>query len=612
MEPQGPDKRQLIILLAVSVLFAGGYMAYAAFTTPDPGEHQALPDDENQSVPDQPTSQQEEQPTAQPALDEERTTTLQGDGFRARASNLNTGLTSLELTTERWADQDGTTKQMVTTDKPGYYPLRLEVGGVNIPADAVWDVEAQEDRRVLFTWEGNGFRVRRELAAGNGPYQLWSTVSVTNTSRGTRPARVKLKTYHYVDREDEEGGFFAAQSPAISHGICVYGDEEVERIDREGAVEYDHGYGESVVLAGIENQYFANVMAIDGTPAERCQVRGSDRGNPEPVGTLFETTLVYPRVDLEPGQTHTVRTLTYLGPKDTDALATAGHGLSVVVDRGWFSAVAEWLVALLGIIFGFVGNWGVAIILMTVLVRIALFPLTWKSFQSMAKMRVLKPEMDRITALYKDDAQKKGAAMMELYRKEKINPLGGCLPSLLQMPVWFAFYASLSSNTELYHADFALWYTDLSAPDPYFVLPVLVGGLMFVQQKITPTAMDPTQAKIMLYFMPIMITSFLLFLPAGLCLYMVTNSVLGIGQQQWIHRSLKKHEPSKDESAKPEGKRGDFAATADGEADGADEDETEDDAGEADEPRSQSVVSVRRPKRDKARKAAKRRTRRAR
>jgi YidC/Oxa1 family membrane protein insertase len=612
MEPQGPDKRQLVTLLVVSLLFGGGYMAYVAFTSPDDsGEERALPNDEDQSVPDQRDhgdGQGSGTVPAQAPASEERIA-IEGDGFRALVSNVNTGLASLELTTERWADQDGSTKQMVTTEKPAYYPLRAELGGVNMPEDAVWEVDRREDGSVRLTWEGNGFRVARELAAGEGPYQLWSTIAITNTSAGSRPVRVRLKTYHYVEREDEEGGFFAAQSPAISHGICVFGDE-VERVDREDAVE-GRGYGQDVRLAGIENQYFANVMAIDGAAGERCSIRGSDRGNPEAVGTLFETTLTYPRQEIAAGETHVIRTLAYLGPKDTGALATAGHGLRVVVDRGWFSAVAEWLVALLGIIFGFVGNWGLAIILMTVLVRIALFPLTWKSFQSMAKMRVLKPEMDRITQLYKDDPQKKGAAMMEMYRKEKINPLGGCLPSLLQMPVWFAFYASLSSNTELYHAEFALWYTDLSAPDPYFVLPILVGGLMFVQQKITPTAMDPTQAKIMLYFMPIMITSFLLFLPSGLCLYMVTNSVLGIGQQQWIHRSLMKHEKKPGELApdvKSESKRGDFAASAkDGDGGG---DGSGDGAGSAEPPRSASVISVRRPK--PRGKAAKRRTRRAR
>jgi YidC/Oxa1 family membrane protein insertase len=156
----------------------------------------------------------------------------------------------------------------------------------------------------------------------------------------------------------------------------------------------------------------------------------------------------------------------------------------------------------------------------------------------MAKMRVLKPEMDRINELYGEDREKKGAAIMELYKKHQINPLAGCLPSLLQMPVWVALYQSLSTNIELYHAPFVGYWTDLSSPDKFLVLPLLLGALMYVQQRMTPTTADPMQAKIMLYLMPTMMTAFMLFLPAGLCLYMVTNSTLGIAQQRWIQWRL--------------------------------------------------------------------------
>ena len=167
----------------------------------------------------------------------------------------------------------------------------------------------------------------------------------------------------------------------------------------------------------------------------------------------------------------------------------------------------------------------------------------------MAKLRLLKPEVDRINELYEEDREKKGAALMELYRKEGVNPVGGCLPQLLQMPVWIAFYASLSSNAELYKAGFILHWTDLSSPDPLFTLPIALGALMFVQQKIAPTTgtMDPAQAKIMLYMMPIMLTSVFFFLPSGLCLYAVTNSVLTLIQQQIIYRSLE-HEGAANKS----------------------------------------------------------------
>jgi YidC/Oxa1 family membrane protein insertase len=202
-----------------------------------------------------------------------------------------------------------------------------------------------------------------------------------------------------------------------------------------------------------------------------------------------------------------------------------------------------------------VGNWGIAIILLTFFVKLVLFPLTHKQMASMAKMKELKPEMDRLNELYADDREKKGAAVMELYRKKGVNPMAGCFPVLLQLPIWFSLYSSLSSNIRLLHAPFALWWGDLSSPDPYFVLPLALGVLMFVQQKLAPpTGADPMQAKMMLYLMPGMITSFMLFLPAGLCLYMFTNSALSIVQQRVIESRLKTTVPANTSSSSVPGR----------------------------------------------------------
>ncbi|MCA9580947.1 MAG: membrane protein insertase YidC, partial [Myxococcales bacterium] len=188
-----------------------------------------------------------------------------------------------------------------------------------------------------------------------------------------------------------------------------------------------------------------------------------------------------------------------------------------------------------------------------------------------------------------DDREKKGAAVMELYRKNKVNPVGGCLPQLLQMPVWIAFYASLSTNTELYRAEFILHWTDLSAPDPLYTLPVLLGALMYFQQKLTPTTMDPAQAKMMLYFMPIMMSSVFFFLPSGLCLYAVTNSVLTFGQQHLIFRRMENEAP---ESA----------------SDGPEQ--SENDADDGDEPDPSGLDSSSRPHNRSRRKTTKRRNKR--
>ena len=206
-----------------------------------------------------------------------------------------------------------------------------------------------------------------------------------------------------------------------------------------------------------------------------------------------------------------------------------------MIDLGWFSFIARGMSWLLRTIYGFIGNWGVAIILLTLLVRVLLLPFVIPQFRNMAKQRALKPEIDKINELYKDDREKKGAAMMELWRKHKVNPLGGCLPVLLQMPIFFALYQTLSTSIELYHAPFVWWWVDLSSPDPLYVLPIILGALMFIQQKLTPVQMDATQAKVMLYAMPLMMTFFMLLLPTGLCLYMVTSSAIGITQQRYMY-----------------------------------------------------------------------------
>lgn len=482
----------------------------------------------------------------------EQTVRLRSEHFEATVSSWG-GLKRFELLGDKFVDEDDQPVNMVTTDQRDYLPLRLELVGATIPGDARWQLEKVGPGKVRMTWRGDGLTVVRSLEAGQGPYQLWSTVRVFNASGFARTVKVKTGMFHYVRRKDEEGGFFASRSPHVSHAVCRWGDDETTRMDRDATIAppsqpLGHGFGPGVEFVGVHNSFFATVIAAHGGDDGRCQIRGSHRGGTaeEPDGTLFETRAVSKALKIEARGDVVHRSLAYLGPMDAPSLYSAGHGLSEVVDLGWFAAVARYLVAFLREIHDLVGNWGLAIILMTLLVRVTLFPLTWKSFQSMARMRVLKPEMDRINEVYGDDREKKGAAMMELYRKHRINPVGGCLPQLLQMPVWFAFYASLSTNVELYHADFILWWTDLSAPDPYYVLPLLLGGLMFVQQRITPTTMDPAQAKVMMYVMPIMITSFMLFLPAGLCLYMVTNSVLGIGQQQFIQRGM-------DPATSPEG-----------------------------------------------------------
>lgn len=590
---QDNRQRQLFLVL---IVVGAGLAAYSYFMRP--GQHAAgsgaaatsnaagagagasktKKQAARQVAPGQPTVRAADpaHPTLSPAqrVRLARTATIHGDSYVATVSNLNAAVTRFDLTGDKF-HVNGRPMNLVTTDREQYQPLRPDIGGVTIPPDAVWDMQQVSAREVRFTWRGDGVSIERKLEAGRGPYQLWSTVRIRNERNYPRRVRVNETAFHYVTREQESGGFFAARSPLISHGIC-YDDDTVHRVDRSAGVEGAHRYAPGV-FAGVENTFFTLSLAADSPEhAEACRVEASDRGNADdPAGSLFTARLVYAGTDIAPGAAKSFRTLAYLGPKAGPTLAMAGHSLPQAIDLGWFSLIATQLVRLLGAIHEAVGNWGIAIILLTILVKLVLFPLTFKSFSSMARMRKLKPEIDRINELYKDDREKKGAATMELYRKQKINPLGGCLPTLLQLPVWWALYTSLATNIELFHSRFIPgWLNDLSAPDPVYALPLALGALMYVQQAITPTTMDPVQAKMMKYVMPITFTVFMLFLPSGLCLYMFTNSALGIGQQKLIEWYGDRNDPKPAAVAMTAagGGGGDPSAGEDEEDDGDDED----------------------------------------
>ncbi|MFH1530936.1 MAG: membrane protein insertase YidC [Pseudomonadota bacterium] len=228
----------------------------------------------------------------------------------------------------------------------------------------------------------------------------------------------------------------------------------------------------------------------------------------------------------------------YVGPKDINLLKKAEVGLEDSIDFWIVGVLAKPMLQVLKWCYSVFPSWTLAIILLTVLVKLLLLPLTQKSFGQMQRMASLKPQMDAVREKYGKDKARLNQEMMNLYKREKVNPLGGCLPMLLQMPIWIALYRTIYSSAELYQAPMGLWIHDLSAPDPYFVMPLLLGGLMFLQQKMTPTATDSQQAKMMLYIMPVMFTLFMLFLPAGLNLYILVNTMLSLVQQYYLKRKF--------------------------------------------------------------------------
>jgi len=276
--------------------------------------------------------------------------------------------------------------------------------------------------------------------------------------------------------------------------------------------------------------YFVSAWVPDPNSTYRFRTRQTQSGD-NIIGYTG------PALAVAPGETVVVSNQLYVGPKNQSVLADLSTHLDLVVDYGWLWWIAQPLFWLLTVIQGVVVNWGVAIIFLTLLVKLAFFQLSAAGYKSMARMRKVQPRIMAIREEHANDKAKQSQAMMELYKKEKINPLGGCFPILVQMPVFIALYWVLMESVELRQAPFALWINDLSVMDPYFVLPILMGASMYFMQKLNPAPPDPMQAKIM-QWMPIVFTFFFLWFPAGLVLYWLCNNLLSMAQQYLINRRI--------------------------------------------------------------------------
>jgi len=301
-------------------------------------------------------------------------------------------------------------------------------------------------------------------------------------------------------------------------------DDVEEEVYKE---QVDGGY------MALVQHYFVSAWVPDKTLSHRYQARKLRNQD------VYLFGLTGPTWHVRAGETDSLITQFYMGPKDQVRLEEISEGLNLTVDYGFLWWLAQPLFALLTFIHGYVNNWGIAIICLTIIVKSLLYPLSAASFRSMAKMRKLQPEMARLKERFGDDKQKFSQSMMELYKKEGANPLGGCLPMLAQMPVFLALYWALMESVELRQAPFFLWIHDLSAMDPYFVLPILMGISMYLTQMMQPEPPDPIQAKVF-KLMPIMFTFFFLWFPSGLVLYWLINNILSILQQTYVIRQLEK------------------------------------------------------------------------
>ena len=345
----------------------------------------------------------------------------------------------------------------------------------------------------------------------------------------------KAHSYGRLKRKPEKssGGGFLGMGVQTFTGVALYTPETPYKKFSFSDVE-KKPFEENVKggWAAMIEHYFLGAWIPDANNENRYQTSMLADG-------MASIGFVSPAIVVKPGEEVSVKSALYAGPQDTDYLAGLSKGLELTVDYGILWPICKPIFWLLETIFSFVGNWGWSIILTTIVIKALFYSLSARSYRSMGAMRKVQPKMQALKEQYADDKQKYSQAIMALYKQEKINPLGGCLPVVVQIPVFIALYYVLLGSVELRMAPFALWITDLSAKDPFYVLPVLMGISMFVQQKLSPAPPDPVQAKVMM-LMPIFFTVLFSSFPAGLVLYWFVNNVLSIAQQWYITRSLER------------------------------------------------------------------------
>ena len=385
--------------------------------------------------------------------------------------------------------------------------------------------DGENELQVKLHWnDGHGISGIKQYTFRRGEYGIHVKTTISNGSDANWTGADYLRIRRH--NQKQERSMFDVETFSF-HGPVFYDGEKYEKLDSDEiqAGEIDGTYG-NAWIASIEHHFLTAAV-----PPAAYDYRGSVRQN------IDELLALGPGHVIQPGQSHTFEGSLFIGPKLTDQLEDLASGLRLTVDYGWLTIISQPLFWLLNKVYGFIGNWGWAILIVTVLLKLLFFKLTETSGKSMAKMRKLQPRIKLLQERYKDDREALSKGMMEMYKREKVNPVAGCLPMLVQMPVFLAFYWVLLESVEMRQAPFMLWITDLSSRDPYFILPVLMGAAMFGQFKLNPAPPDPVQAKIFM-IMPLMMTGMMAFFPAGLVLYWFSNTLLSIAQQWRINKVI--------------------------------------------------------------------------
>ncbi|MGB5803899.1 MAG: membrane protein insertase YidC [Vibrio anguillarum] len=398
-----------------------------------------------------------------------------------------------------------------------------------VSADTFALADGQDELRIPMTYQANGLEYTKTFILKRGSYALDVEFDVVNQSGNN----ATLGMYAHLRQNLLDAGGSLAM-PTYRGGAYSTQDTRYKKYsfddmqDRNLSLPLVNGEG----WAAMIQHYFASAWIPRDAAGSNLYTRV--------IGNLGDIGVRMPNKTIANGEKTTFLATLWVGPKLQDEMAAVAPNLDLVVDYGWLWFIAKPLHMLLSFIQSFVSNWGVAIICLTFIVRGAMYPLTKAQYTSMAKMRMLQPKLQAMRERIGDDRQRMSQEMMELYKKEKVNPLGGCLPIFLQMPIFIALYWSLMESVELRHSPFFGWIHDLSAQDPYYILPLLMGVSMFMIQKMSPTTVtDPMQQKIMT-FMPVMFTFFFLFFPSGLVIYWLVSNIVTLIQQTLIYKALEK------------------------------------------------------------------------
>ncbi len=439
---------------------------------------------------------------------------------------------------QEWVEQNGKKElqpiNLVRTHTPNL-PLSISFpqSDFSLPPDAAWNQLTPTGDEVAYAYEDGPVHLEKRYTFVPNTYQVKVKVIVEN--RGDKPLseHLEISMFGRQDPNIKQGGFFAPRV-VQTEGMCNV-NGKLRHSDLPSLLKSPLDEMGPVRWIGVDEKYFVVAAAINpGSEAQRCTM------NATPDGLIHSSVMLAER-KIAPHDKIEVELAAFFGPKilnqlDDVKVAGVDAKLGDAVNYGWTEAIARPMLAVLKGVHFVVPNWGLAVVVLTIMLKLITWWPTTKSMKSMKAMAKLKPEMDTLKEKYGDDKNRMNQEVMELYKKHGINPLGGCLPMLIQMPIYIALYSMLGNSVELYRSGFVGWIHDLTGPDPYFVLPLLTGALMFAQQKLSPAPPDPQQ-KMMGYMMPVMFTAISLFLPSGLTVYILTNTLLTMVQQYWMNRN---------------------------------------------------------------------------